>query len=113
MKNYGGTKNKKTKGVDEMREIGGGIRRLGLLGGIRERKTSEKIKGIAVEILKESDLSEIFEATEMEGNYAAAGAALKSIVAERMADYAIKAMKEAKRRRMPLGAAAIIIAAHR
>ncbi len=109
MKKYGGRKQE----VDEMNEMGGGIRRLGLLGGAgKDRKASERIKGIAAEILKESDLSAIFEATEVEGNYAAAGAALKSIVAERMADYAIRAMREAKKRRMPLGAAAIIIAAH-
>ena len=40
-----------------------------------------------------------------------AGAALKAVLAEKAAEYTIKAMGEAKKHKIKLGAAAIILAA--
>jgi hypothetical protein len=68
------------------------------------------IRDKALEALKDSDLTEVFETAGIPDSFEA-GAALKAILADRMADYTIRAMKEAKRRNMKVGAAAIIIAA--
>ena len=47
----------------------------------------------------------------LEGNCASAGAALKAIMAEKLAECAIRAMRLAKSRRIKFGAAAVILAA--
>lgn len=70
------------------------------------------VRSKALEALRSSDLTPVFESAGIEGSETA-GAALKAILAERMAEYAIRAMKEAKSRKMKLGAAAVIIAAQK
>ena len=69
------------------------------------------IKGKAAEALRNSDLTEVFELAGVEYSTATAGTAMKAVLAEKLAEYTIKAMGEAKKRKMRLGAAAIIIAA--
>ena len=70
-----------------------------------------EIRKRAIEALRQSDLDEIMEllgAAESRGDEASA--ALKAILAERIVEYTMKARDEAKKRKMPMGAAAILIA---
>ena len=69
-----------------------------------------RIRQKAIECLQNSDLSVVFETAGMEVADESAGAAMKAVLAERLADCAVKAMKEAKRRNAKVGAATIIIA---
>ncbi|MDE1868477.1 MAG: hypothetical protein KGH60_00725 [Candidatus Micrarchaeota archaeon] len=71
-----------------------------------------RVRDQAQEALEDCDLSEVMAAigSDQEDG-AAAGAMLKTILAERMAEYAVRAMGVAKKRGMRPGAAAIIIAA--
>ena len=72
-----------------------------------------RVKKKATKALSESDVAEVFsEAGAMEWDESA-GTALKSILAEKTAEYTLKAMEEATRRRMRFGAAALIIAAEK
>jgi hypothetical protein len=72
-----------------------------------------RVKRKATKALSESDVAEVFsEAGALEWDESA-GTALKSILAEKTAEYTLKAMKEAKRRKMRFGAAALIIAAEK
>ncbi len=72
-----------------------------------------RVKKKATKALSESDVAEVFsEAGALEWDESA-GTALKSILAEKTAEYTLRAMKEAKRRRMRFGAAALIIAAEK
>ena len=75
------------------------------------KASANRIKDKAIEALHESDLAAVFELAGMDGNIESAGAAMKTVLAEKLAEYTIRAMEEAKRRNMKLGAAAIIIAA--
>ncbi|MFI5412961.1 MAG: hypothetical protein ACHQX1_03650 [Candidatus Micrarchaeales archaeon] len=78
---------------------------------LRGRERSARVRRKAIEALKDSDLTEVFETAGIELSDESAGAALKAVLAERLAECTIRAMKEAKRRGMKLGAAAVIIAA--
>jgi hypothetical protein len=78
------------------------------LGGRRDAK----VRSLAIKALEGSDFSEVFETVGMEDSYETAGAALKTVLAEKLADCTLRALREAKRRRMRLGAATVILAAH-
>lgn len=81
---------------------------------VSARKTSERIRDRAHEALSATDLSalvnELIESDTVENK--AATAALRAVLAENAADYLLGAAREAKKRSMRLGAAAVIIAAH-
>ncbi|MGD0729601.1 MAG: hypothetical protein ABR981_05995 [Candidatus Micrarchaeaceae archaeon] len=80
---------------------------------VQKRRIAKQIKDKALEALEKSDLSEVLElAGTMERNEEAS-AAMKAILAEKITEYTIKAMGEAKKRGTKVGAAAIIIAASR
>ena len=69
------------------------------------------IRARVAEAIRGSDLSAVFELDGIDGNAEHAGAALKTVLAQKMTEYVVKAIKEARRRNMQLGAAAVIIAA--
>ena len=71
----------------------------------------ERMKNKATDIMQESNLSEMLELMGAEENDAAASAAMKAIMAQHMCGCAINAMREARKRKTRVGAAAIIIAA--
>jgi hypothetical protein len=78
---------------------------------VEKRRTAQRIKAKAIEVLDKSDWNEILElAGRTEGN-GEASAALKAVLAERITEYTVKAMGEAKKRGTKLGAAVIIIVA--
>jgi hypothetical protein len=80
--------------------------------GLARETRDGRIRAKALEALKNSDLTAVFETAGIDGDgYETAGAALRTVLAERLAQCTIRAMKEAKRRGMKLGAAAIILAA--
>ncbi len=70
-----------------------------------------KLMGRAAEALRGSNLTAIFEAAGMTDINGTANSALKAVLAERAAEYAIRAMRVARKKKLALGAAAIIIAA--
>jgi hypothetical protein len=74
-------------------------------------KIEERLRTKATDILQESNLSGFLELMGAQ-NDTAATAAMKGIMARHMCDCAVEAMREAKKRRMKVGAAAIIIAAN-
>ncbi len=80
---------------------------------VEKKKVSKRIKAKAVEVLDRSDWNEILELAGTTERSGEASAALKAVLAERITEYTVKAMKEARRRGTKLGAAAIIIAASR
>ncbi len=69
------------------------------------------IRNKAVRALQNSDLTEVFELAGMDVNPATAGSAMRAVLAEKLAECTIKAMRVAKKKGMKLDAAAIIIAA--
>ncbi|MDG6935723.1 MAG: hypothetical protein JRN26_02380 [Nitrososphaerota archaeon] len=79
------------------------------MGGTRKR-TRERIKKMAEEALRESNMDRIFNAAGASEIDETAGMALKSLLAAKTADYTMLAVKEAKKRGMRLGAAALVIA---
>lgn len=79
---------------------------------MEENRVHERLKSKAADIMQESNLSEMLELMGAEQNDAAASTAMKDIMAHHMSACAIDAMREAKKRRMRVGAAAIIIAAN-
>ena len=78
---------------------------------VERQRTARKIKAKAIEVLDKSDWNEILQMAGTVEGTGEASAALKALIAERMTEYTIKAMGEAKKRGTRLGAAAIIIAA--
>ena len=85
----------------------GGRRLVGRASGLDKAA----IRSRAAAALNGSDLRGVFGAPELAGDYEAAGAALRAVIAERMSEYAVGAMRLAKKRKMRMGAAAVIIAA--
>gem|GEM_PF-1934993 len=84
----------------------------GGVGAVADRqRVARAIKGKAAEALEKSDLGEILDLAGAGPSKEEASAALKAILAERMADYTIKAMRVARGRGTKMGAAAIVIAA--
>lgn len=84
-----------------------------LVGGLFGDQVRKRIKSAAAEAIEEVNLSEILQLAGADGNADEAGAALKAVIAERVAEYATGAMDEARKRKIKLGAAAIIIAARK
>jgi hypothetical protein len=82
-----------------------------LMEEIDKKDMAKKVREQAFTALKDSDLSEVLELLGADVNDGPTSAALKAVLAERMTDYAIGAMNEAKKRGVKVGAATIIIAA--
>ena len=76
-------------------------------------KVALRIRERAAAALKDSDMEDIFSEAGAYEVDETAGSALKALLAEKTAEYAVRAMKEAKKRGMRLGAAALIIAAEK
>lgn len=88
------------------------MKKLGLVESIVEgHRTARRVKAKALEVLDRSDWNEVLELAGNTEGSGEASAALKAVLAERITEYTVKAMKEAKKRGTRLGAAAIIIAA--
>lgn len=70
----------------------------------------KQIRHLAFEVLDEKDMREIMQLAGAETALVGeAGAALRIVLAERIADYTVKALSEAKKRGIDMGAAAMII----
>ncbi|MGC8571948.1 MAG: hypothetical protein ACP5LH_01555 [Candidatus Micrarchaeia archaeon] len=88
------------------------------LGGIKIQKSDsrsikQEVKERALEALQSSDISKVFEIIGADKNTKEMSAAMKAILAEKIADYSIAAIEEAKKRNMDFSAATIIIAANK
>jgi predicted N-acetyltransferase YhbS len=92
------------KSINEGKRIG--------LKEIKSESIATQIKVKAIEALQNSDMSKVLKIIGMDENKEVASAAMKELLAQKFAEYAIAAIKEAKKRNMRLGAAAIIIAAN-
>ena len=88
------------------RKTGGRAIALGL--GARER-----VRIRAAQALKESEIGQVFSEAGAYDFDESAGSALKAILAEKTAEYTMRAVKESKRRGTRFGAAALIIAAEK
>ena len=84
-----------------------------LVGELERRATARDIKGKAMTLLDISDLTDFLSFLGTEDSDGSASTAFRTVIAEKVTEYAMKAMREAKKRRTRLGAAAIIIAAER
>ncbi len=71
--------------------------------------TEGRMRLLAAKALEESNLAEIMELAGAAQGGTEASAALKAVLAEKMAEYTVRAMKEAKRRKIGFGAAAMVI----
>ena len=79
----------------------------------KEEELFIKTRDRAAELLQDSSMEQLLKDEEVQGDETAE-AALKAIVADRIAEYVVRARNLTKKRRMKrLGAAAIIIAAER
>ncbi len=78
---------------------------------VERRRAATRIRKKAFELLDRNDLNEILELAGTTERTGEASAALKAVLADKITEYTVRAMKEAKRRGTRLGAAAIIIAA--
>lgn len=72
---------------------------------------AKRVKERAVVALKDSNFSDVLDAIGADCNDGATCAALKAVLAERMTEYAVRAMGEARRRGVRVGVATVIIAA--
>jgi hypothetical protein len=68
-----------------------------------------QMRVLAAKALEESNLDDIMELAGAVDGGTEASAALKAILADRMAEYTVKAMKEAKKRGIGFGPAAVVI----
>jgi hypothetical protein len=86
--------------------MGGLYSRRALTGGIGERE----LQRLALKALEGSDLGRVMQLAGGEPELLdEAGAALKAVLAERIVEYTIRAMGEAKKRKISMGAAAVIL----
>ena len=92
-----------------MGESGG----MGELGCGNGDMVAVQLRKRAKEAFRESDLGKVFETLGVGETDEAAEEALKTVLAGKAADYMMKAIQEAKKRGMEMGAAAIIIAAEK
>ncbi len=81
--------------------------------GKRELEVALRIKERAADALRDSKIEKIFGEAGMESFDETAGSALRALLAEKTAEYTMRAIKEARKRGMRLGAAALIIAAEK
>ena len=80
------------------------------MGRVGWRNSREaKMRLLAAKALEESNLAEIMELAGATQGGTEASEALKAVLAEKMAEYTMKAMKEAKKRKIGFGAAAMVI----
>ncbi len=90
------------------------MERIGIVSGLRKPRGDGQAKGRATELLKEKDFSELFEnecSLEVDET---ASAALKSLLAEKAAEYASEAIRFTKKRGLKkIGAAAVLISTHK
>ncbi len=84
-----------------------------LVGGLFGDQVRRKMRSAAAEAMEDVNLSEILQIAGADGSADEAGAALKAVMAEKVVEYASDAMSEARKRKIKLGAAAIIIAARK
>jgi hypothetical protein len=84
-----------------------------LVGGLFGDRVRNRMKLAAAEAIANVNLSEILQLAGADLNIDEADAALKAVIAERIAEYASNAMKESRRRGIKLGAAAIVIASRK
>lgn len=78
---------------------------------VEKQRLARRVRAKAIEVLNGNDWSEVLgELGAIEGS-GEASAALNAVLAERITEYTVKAMREAKKRGSKLGAATIIIAA--
>jgi len=85
--------------------------KIGKMGGLAKEEVARKVRQAAVTALKNSNFADVLETLGMDNDDGATGAALKAVLAERITEYAVGAVQEAKKRGVRLGAATIIIAA--
>jgi hypothetical protein len=80
---------------------------------IREKEQREEaiIRRRAYAALQEIKLARMLQIEGVDGNFGSAGAAMKAVMAERLAKFAIGTMRVARKKRMKIGAAAVVIAA--
>ncbi|MGI0100338.1 MAG: hypothetical protein ACREBH_01265 [Candidatus Micrarchaeaceae archaeon] len=84
----------------------------GLVAELLERQQEKRrIRAKVIEVLGRSDWNEILELAGGPEGAKEAGTAMKAVMAERITEYTVRAMKEARKRGTRLGAAAVIIAA--
>lgn len=81
------------------------------IGGLAKEEVAKRVRQEAVTALKDSDFTDVLGALGMENDDGATSAALKAVLAERVTEYAVGAVREARKRGVRLGAATIIIAA--
>jgi hypothetical protein len=77
------------------------------------RVTARMVRSLAIQALQNSDFRDVLDVMGTDPGEGAAGVAFKTMVAESVAECAIRALREAKRRKTRMGAAAIIIAAEK
>ena len=75
------------------------------IGGTSREEVARKVRQEAVTALKNSDFTDILGSLGVEKDDGATSAALKAVLAERITEYAVGAVREAKRRGVRLGAA--------
>ncbi len=86
-----------------------GMERIGIVSEERRRRGS-LAKARAEELLKESDFSELFENEGMLEVDETASVALKAVLAEKAAEYALEAVKFTRKKGLrKVGAAAVLI----
>jgi hypothetical protein len=100
-----------------MKEIIEGGREIETLEGIKIQKVESKaikskLKESAIEALQNSDISKVFEVLGVKDTKEM-NAAMKTVLAEKITEYAVGAMDEARKRNMGFSAATIIIAANK
>ena len=80
-------------------------------GLLARGEIARRVKERAMAALKDSNFSDVLKLVGAENDDGATSAALKAVVADRMTEYAVRAMGEAKKRGARVGVASVIIAA--
>ena len=80
-------------------------------GAEAKEEVARRVRERAEAALRDSDFSDVLKLMGAERDDGATSAAFKAVLADRMTDYAVRAMKEASRRGMKVGVASVIIAA--
>lgn len=93
--------------------MGRGQERTTSVESLQPRVTARMVRSLAIQALQNSDFRDVLEVMGTDPQEGAAGVAFRTMVAESVAECAIRALREAKRRKTRMGAAAIIIAAEK
>ncbi len=75
--------------------------------------TKYRVRRMAEDALRESEIAQVFSEAGACDFDESAGSALKAILAEKAAEYTMRAVQESKKRGTRFGAAALIIAAEK